>query len=45
MRAVDRCTQSTMEVLQAALNGRGSAAEAHDAFVAFAKHAGVFDDR
>ncbi len=36
--------QSTMEVLQAALTGRGSAAEAHDAFVAFAKHAGVFAD-
>lgn len=34
--------QSTMEVLQAALAGKVSAEEAHDAFVAFAKHADVF---
>ena len=36
--------QSTMEVLQAALAGSRTAAEAYDAFVAFAKHAGVFVD-
>ena len=36
--------QSTMEVLQAALAGKADAAEAHDAFVAFAKHAGVHVD-
>ena len=36
--------QSTMEVLQAALTGSASATEAYDAFVAFAKHAGVFVD-
>lgn len=34
--------QSTMEVLQAALGGKASAEEAHDAFVAFTKHADVF---
>jgi hypothetical protein len=33
--------QSTMEALQAALAGKMSAEEAHDAFVAFAKHADV----
>lgn len=33
--------QTTMEVLQAALAGKVSAQEAHDSFVAFAKHAGV----
>ena len=33
--------QSTMEVLQSAIAGRATAEEAHDAFVAFAKHAGV----
>jgi hypothetical protein len=33
--------QSTMEVLQSAIAGRTTADEAHDAFVAFAKHAGV----
>lgn len=33
--------QSTMEVLQSALSGKVSAEEAHDAFLAFAKHAGV----
>jgi len=33
--------QSTMEVLQSALAGKVSAEEAHDAFVAFAKHADV----
>lgn len=33
--------QSTMEVLQSALAGKATAEEAHDAFVAFAKHAGV----
>jgi hypothetical protein len=33
--------QSTMEVLQAALAGKVSCEEAHDAFVAFAKHADV----
>lgn len=33
--------QTTMEILQAALAGKMSAQEAHDAFVAFAKHADV----
>lgn len=33
--------QSTMEALQSALAGKASADEAHDAFVAFAKHADV----
>jgi hypothetical protein len=33
--------QSTMEVLQSALSGKVTAEEAHDAFVAFAKHADV----
>ena len=33
--------QATMEVLQSALAGKVTAEEAHDAFVAFAKHAGV----
>jgi hypothetical protein len=33
--------QSTMEVLQSAIAGTVTAEEAHDAFVAFAKHAGV----
>ncbi|MCX7305858.1 MAG: DUF982 domain-containing protein [Hyphomicrobiales bacterium] len=33
--------QSTMEVLQSAIAGRVSADEAHEAFVGFAKHAGV----
>ena len=33
--------QSTMEVLQSALAGKATAEAAHDAFVAFAKHAGV----
>ena len=33
--------QSTMEVLQSAIAGKATAEEAHDAFVAFAKHAGV----
>lgn len=33
--------QSTMEMLQAALAGKATAEEAHDAFVAFAKHADV----
>ena len=33
--------QTTMEVLQSAIAGRATAEEAHDAFVAFAKHAGV----
>lgn len=33
--------QSTMECLQAALAGKMSAEEAHDAFIAFAKHADV----
>ena len=36
--------QSTMEVLETALKGNGSPAEAYDAFVAFAKHAGVYVD-
>lgn len=36
--------QSTMEVLQAALAGKANAVEAYDAFVAFAKHAGVLAD-
>jgi hypothetical protein len=36
--------QATMEVLQAALSGKASSDDAHDAFVAFAKHAGVFVD-
>jgi hypothetical protein len=30
-----------MEALQSALAGKATAEEAHDAFVAFAKHAGV----
>jgi len=33
--------QSTMEILQSAMAGKATADEAHDAFVAFAKHAGV----
>lgn len=33
--------QTTMEALQSAIAGRTTAEEAHDAFVAFAKHAGV----
>jgi hypothetical protein len=33
--------QSTMEMLQRAIAGEASAEEAHDAFVAFARHAGV----
>jgi hypothetical protein len=33
--------QSTMEVLQSAIAGKVTTEEAHDAFVAFAKHAGV----
>lgn len=33
--------QVTMEALQSALAGKTTAEEAHDAFVAFAKHAGV----
>lgn len=33
--------QVTMEALQSALAGKATAEEAHDAFVAFAKHAGV----
>ena len=33
--------QTTMEALQSAIAGRATAEEAHDAFVAFAKHAGV----
>ncbi len=33
--------QATMEVLQSAIAGKCSAEEAHDAFLAFAKHAGV----
>ena len=33
--------QSTMEVLQSAIAGKATSDEAHDAFVAFAKHAGV----
>lgn len=36
--------QSTMEVLEAAKAGTVSVEEAHDAFVAFAKHAGVLVD-
>jgi hypothetical protein len=30
-----------MEVLQSAISGKATAEEAHNAFVAFAKHAGV----
>jgi hypothetical protein len=33
--------QTTMEVLQSAIAGRVTPEEAHGAFVAFAKHAGV----
>lgn len=33
--------QSTMEVLQSAIAGKATSEEAHDAFVAFAKHADV----
>ena len=33
--------QTTMEALQSAIARRATAEEAHDAFVAFAKHAGV----
>ena len=33
--------QTTMDVLQSAIAGRATAEEAHDAFVAFAEHAGV----
>ncbi|MDQ2634466.1 MAG: DUF982 domain-containing protein [Pseudomonadota bacterium] len=33
--------QATMEVLQSAIAGKVTAEEAHDAFVAFAKHADV----
>ncbi len=33
--------QSTMEALQGAMSGKLSVEEAHDAFVAFAKHADV----
>ncbi|MEW9836556.1 DUF982 domain-containing protein [Mesorhizobium marinum] len=33
--------QSTMEVLQAALAGKASVEQAHDAFLAFASHADV----
>ncbi len=33
--------QTTMEALQSALAGKSSAEDAHEAFVAFAKHAGV----
>lgn len=33
--------QTTMEVLQSAIAGKVTAEEAHDAFVSFAKHAGV----
>ena len=33
--------QTTMETLQAAIAGKATPEEAHDAFVAFAKHAGV----
>jgi hypothetical protein len=33
--------QATMEVLQRAIAGKATGEEAHDAFVAFAKHAGV----
>jgi hypothetical protein len=33
--------QSTMEVLQSALAGNTTVEEAHEAFVAFARHAGV----
>ena len=33
--------QTTMEALQLAIAGRATAEEARDAFVAFAKHAGV----
>ena len=33
--------QSTMEVLQSAIAGKATTEDAHDAFVAFAKHAGV----
>ena len=36
--------QETVGVLEAARSGRASAKEAHAAFVAFAKHAGVFVD-
>jgi hypothetical protein len=35
--------QSTMEVLQYALAGKTSVEEAHQAFVAFAEHAGVLE--
>ena len=34
--------QTTMEVLQSAIAGKATPEEAHDAFVAFAKHAGVW---
>ena len=33
--------QVTMEAVQSAIAGKATAEEAHDAFVAFAKHAGV----
>ena len=33
--------QTTMETLQAAIAGKATPEEAHDAFVAFARHAGV----
>jgi hypothetical protein len=33
--------QATMEMLQSAIAGKTTPEEAHDAFVAFAKHAGV----
>ena len=33
--------QTTMDVLQSAIAGKVTAEEAHQAFVAFAKHAGV----
>lgn len=33
--------QTTMEALQSAIAGKATAEEAHDAFEAFAKHAGV----
>jgi hypothetical protein len=33
--------QSTMEALQSAIAGKATPDEAHEAFVAFAKHAGV----
>ena len=36
--------QSTMEALQSALSGKTTAAEAYDAFLAFAKHADVLVD-